>query len=62
MIRQGITGIESVDYDRTSNINWRRCEQERSYISERCAGLLSNQIEAPITTESESINIVWIME
>lgn len=58
---QKIIGIDSVEHDRHSDMEWMCCEQERGII---CAGAapLSNQLEAPITTESETISVVWLIE
>lgn len=58
---QTIVGIDSVEHDRNSDMMWMCCEQERGII---CAGAapLSNQLEAPITTESETISVVWLIE
>ncbi len=58
---QKIIGIDSVAYDRHSNMEWMCCEQKRGII---CPGAapLSNQLEAPLTTESETISVVWLIE
>jgi len=58
---QKLIGIDSVEHDRHSDMEWMCCEHERALP---CGGppRLSNQIEAPITTESETIEVVWIIE
>lgn len=58
---QRIVGIDSVEHDRNSDMEWVCCERERGMI---CPGAapLSNQLEAPLTTESETISVVWLIE
>lgn len=58
---QKIIGIDSVEHDRHNDMEWMCCEQERGIIREGAAPL-SNQLEAPITTESETISVVWLIE
>lgn len=58
---QKIIGIDSVEHDRHNDMEWICCEQERGIIREGAASL-SNQLEAPITTESETISVVWLIE
>lgn len=58
---QKIVGIDSVEHDVCNDREWMVCERERSMI---CPGAtpLSNQLEAPLTTESETISVVWLIE
>lgn len=58
---QKIIGIDSVEHERHNDMEWMCCEQERGIIREGAAPL-SNQLEAPITTESETISVVWLIE
>ena len=58
---QKIIGIDSVEHDRHSDMEWMCCEQERDVIYAGAAPL-SNQLEAPITNESETISVVWLIE
>lgn len=59
---QKITGIDTVKLGHAGGLDEWPCEQECEYLMACGARPLSNQIESPVTTESESIDVVWIME
>lgn len=59
---QKIVGIDSVEHSRNSDADWMCCEQERGLIFPGSAMPLSDQVEAPLTTETESIDVVWLIE
>lgn len=58
---QKIIGIDSVEHDRYSDMEYMCIKQKRGII---CAGAapLSDQLEAPLTTENETISVVWLIE
>lgn len=58
---QKIIGIDSVEHDRHSDMEWMCCEQERGIVYTG-ATPLSCQLEAPLTNESETISVVWLIE
>ncbi len=59
---QKIIGIDSVEYTRYDENRWLACEAERGIISESHDMPLSNQLEAPLRKESETIDVVWLIE
>ncbi len=61
---QKIVGIDHVNHHRYSDSDWLCREQERytDLPSGGRAARLADQIEAPLTTESENIEVVWLME
>ncbi len=60
---QRITGIDTVEYDRYSGeTHYLCCEQERGCVIGESHTPFSDRIKAPTTTESESIEVVWLME
>jgi len=58
---RNIIGIDNVEYDLYHRDGWWDCESERGIICE-CPQMLSNQIEAPLRKESETIDVVWLIE
>ena len=58
---QKIIGIDSIKHDEYSDMLWIACEKEKSMILPGSTSL-SDQLEAPLTTESETINVVWLIE
>ncbi len=59
---QKIIGIDSVEHSNHSDIDWMCCESQRFVLGERHSTQLSNLIDAPLTTESETISVVWLIE
>lgn len=62
---QKITGIDSVEIgDRygSSRMDWMCCEQERSFLAAPKGLQFSNKLKAPTTTESATVEVVWIIE
>ncbi|MEE0265105.1 MAG: SIMPL domain-containing protein [Acutalibacteraceae bacterium] len=60
---QKIVGIDSIDKDRHICMDWMYCEQERPLrLTLYPESRLSNKLQSPITTESESISVVWLIE
>ncbi len=59
---QKIVGIDNVEYTRYDGDEWLYCEGERGIISECHDMPLSNQLEAPLKKESETIDVVWLIE
>lgn len=60
---QKIIGVDSVKigehYD--DRIDWMVCEQERSLCSSKSLNY-SNMIQSPVKKESESVEVVWLIE
>lgn len=62
---QKIIGIDSVEIGASyggSKRDWIYCEQERGYFVAPKRLQLSNKLMAPTTTESETVEVVWIIE
>lgn len=59
---QKIVGIDSVEHSRERDMDWMCCEHERGLICPGSAMPLSDKLEAPLTTETESIDVVWLIE
>ena len=57
-----IIGIDYVEHDGSDDSDWLCCESELRFPVAGSAPSLSDQLEAPLTTESESINVVWLIE
>lgn len=57
---QKIIGIDSVEHNQFGAREWMCCEQARGICAP--ATSLSNQLESPLTTETESISVVWLIE
>ena len=61
---QKIIGIDEVHLGERyveSRMDWMCQEKERS-ISRPRAAMLSDQLKAPVVTESETVNVTWIIE
>lgn len=60
---QKLIGVDSVKigehYD--DRMDWMVCEQERSLCSSKVLNY-SNMIQSPVTKESESVEVVWLIE
>lgn len=59
---QKIVGIDSVEHSRENDMDWMCCEHERGLICPGSTMPLSDKLEAPLTTETESIDVVWLIE
>lgn len=58
-----ITGIDTLEYGRYGgDVHYLSCEQQPGCVIGESHTPFSNQIKAPTTTESESVEVVWIME
>lgn len=57
---QKVIGIDSVEHDSYRDQPF-LCEMEPC-VAMGCDYGLSNQLESPLTTESESIDVVWLIE
>lgn len=64
-MNQKIIGIDSVEIGASygsSKMDWMCCEQERGYFVAPKILRLSNKLMAPTTTESATVEVVWIIE
>ena len=60
---QKIVGIDSIQHDRYSYMDWMCNDRENLfYDSMAIFSGLSNQLQSPLTMESESISVVWQIE
>ena len=59
---QKVIGIDSVEYHSYYDNQWLWRESDTPMIGECHDVLLSNQLEAPLKKESESKEVVWLIE
>lgn len=62
---QKISGIDSVhigDRYGSSQLDWMCCEQKRGFLAAPKRLQLSNKLKAPTTTETATVEVVWIIE
>lgn len=59
---QKIIGIDSVEHSQYGNMDWMCCKSVILREGNDNAAPLSNQLKSPLTTETETISVVWLIE
>lgn len=62
IMNQKIIGIDNVEHDNTDDIDYIEEREMPYYGALPTDNLLSDKLKAPITTISERINVVWLIE